>query len=132
MFILSILALVVFFIGSYAHKMIGVETIHTFHIIFISQALTSNGSSLMTNFKQMSYTFGSSRFLFGFPDSEEVIFKRLNYENDLYYNFILVAAIQIVVLLAAGAIKIMMKVLAKYRYHASVRLMRIRRGLEKI
>ena len=54
--ILSIAVLVLWFIGSYSHKMIGVETLHTFQFISVQQVLASRYFPVLAYFSELFNT----------------------------------------------------------------------------
>ncbi len=54
--ILSALVLLVWLVGSYSHKMIGIETLHTFQFIFVPQALATRYLPVVVYFSGLSDT----------------------------------------------------------------------------
>jgi len=61
--IISFAALIVFMIGSISHKMIGVETLHSFQLIFLLQALTNNYTPTFGLLKCLSMVLGNFLFI---------------------------------------------------------------------
>jgi hypothetical protein len=62
MTILSFVVLLIFIVGSFSHKMIGVEIIHSFQLIFLLQALSNNFTPVFGLLKYLSIV--SCNFLF--------------------------------------------------------------------
>lgn len=91
--------MVVWLVGSYSHKMIGVETLHTFQFISISQALAPRYLPVVTYFSDLSNTFNIYQSKL---TSQEPISTKpqslLNYTADFVYNDSVVALIQLVAL----------------------------------
>jgi len=61
--IISFAALIIFMIGSISHKMIGVETLHSFQLIFLLQALTNNYTPTFGLLKCLSIVSGNFLFI---------------------------------------------------------------------
>lgn len=73
--IIAVLVLIIWLVGSYFHKLIGIETLHALHIIFITQAMAprykpaviyfnnlNNSMNLFQNFIITPETFSSSKY----------------------------------------------------------------------
>jgi hypothetical protein len=63
MTIISFFALFLFAAGSLTHKMIGVETLHTFQIIFLLQMLNKNSTPVFGLMRSLSIVIGNFLFL---------------------------------------------------------------------
>jgi len=63
MIILSFVVLFLFVAGSLSHKMIGVEIIHSFQLIFLLQALSNNFTPVFGLLRNLSIVSGNFLFL---------------------------------------------------------------------
>ena len=63
MTILSFVILFLFVAGSLSHKMIGVEILHSFQLIFLLQALSNNSTPVFGLFKSLSIVSGNFLFM---------------------------------------------------------------------
>ena len=61
--ILSFVVLFLFVVGSLSHKMIGVEIIHSFQLIFLLQALSNNFTPVFGLLRNLSIVSGNFLFL---------------------------------------------------------------------
>jgi len=74
-------------VASYAHKMIGVETILVFQLIFICYLFDSMNDGEVLYLKMFSYSFGqSSTFKNSHPALKRPIFTKLNLQTNLIEN----------------------------------------------
>ena len=61
--VLSFVVLFLFVAGSLSHKMIGVEILHSFQLVFLLQALSNNSTPLFGLFKSLSIVSGNFLFM---------------------------------------------------------------------
>ena len=85
--LISLFVLIIWLIGSYSHKLIGVETLHTMHIIFITQVFAPRYRPVVIYFSDLH---NSSNLFQSLVSSPEAIssskYQRLSYSADLIYN----------------------------------------------
>jgi len=58
------LVLLVFLLGSATHKMIGVESIHSFQLIFFLHSINNNYTFFFLMFKYLTYLNGNFMYFF--------------------------------------------------------------------
>lgn len=99
--ILSYSVLVVWLLGSYSHKMIGVQTLNTFQFIAVSQAFAVRYFPVVKYFNEFSNTLNLYQNSFSTSSNlSSAYFNRLNYNGDFVSNcaFILLAQLCVMVL----------------------------------
>lgn len=85
--VISLLVLIIWLVGSYFHKLIGVETLHTIHIIFIMQAFAPRYKPAVIYFNDIH---NSMNLFQGLVSSSGTLssskYQRLGFSADLIYN----------------------------------------------
>ncbi len=86
--ILSLLAVLGWILGSYSHKMIGVETLQTFQIIFLTHTFASRYSPVVKTFIELNNVLNIYQNIFKTsPNISIKPYNRLKYSADFISNF---------------------------------------------
>ena len=105
--IISLLAVILWLVGSYSHKLIGVETLHTIQLIFLMQAFAPRYRPVVIYFSQLQNTMNLFQGLLSSSTPlSSASYQRLNESSDCIYNQGLVIGLEILIIMAFVIVRI--------------------------